>query len=376
MKIAFVSSNEFAPWGGSEELWSQTAMRMAKKGFTVAANIKAWNPEAEKVHQLEQANCQVVRRSYDRKLSLYARALHKLRFRKIVYNVYDFLDQFRPEFVVISQGFNCDGLLWMEECSLRNIPFAVIVQAASDGHSWLDDPKVERLAKAYASAKKVFFVSNNNLETLIKQIGIDLPNSQIVANPFNVPYEIQIPWVNNQTSLKLACVARLDPIAKGQDILLDVLRDEKWKQRSLEVSFFGNGMNRQLLKKLANMWQIKQVKFCGYVDDIVNIWREHHAIILPSRYEGLPIALVEAMLCARPCIVTEEAAGNAKFVQDNVTGFIAQSPKAKFIDEALERAWQNRNKLREMGELASMSVRKIIPADPIEEFTKEIISLI
>ena len=370
MKSAFISTNESASWGGSEELWSQTAIRMANQGFTVAVNIKGWNPEAKQIRKLEQANCQVVRR-YNK--SLPTRVLDKLLFSKI--KVYNFLDRFRPNFAVISQGFNCDGLLWMEECSSRNIPFAVIVQAASDGHSWLPDETVQRLAKAYTSAKKTFFVSQMNLETLIKQTGVNLPNSKIVANPFNVPYNIQIPWINDQIPLKLGCVARLDPQSKGQDILLEVLRYEKWRQRPLEVSFFGNGTNRQLLEKLVDMWQIKQVKFCGHVSDVTTIWREHHAIILPSRYEGLPLALVEAMLCARACIVTD-VAGNAEFVKDNITGFLAEAPRAKFIDEALERAWQKRDILYEMGQAASVNVRQIIPSDPIKTFVNEITTLL
>ena len=370
MKIAFISTNEFSSWGGSEELWSQTAKKMANQGFTVAANIKGWNPEAKQVQQLEEANCQVERRWYNT-LSLATRILRKLGFDKN----YNFLDSFSPNFVVISQGFSSDGLLWMEECLSKNIPFAVIVHAASDGHSWLRDEQAARLAKAMISAKKCFFVSQANLRTLIRITGVNLPNAQIVANPFNVPYKIEIPWVSNKETLKMACVARLDSVAKGQDILLEVLKQEKWKQRPLYVSFFGNGTNRQVLEKLVDIWHIKQVKFCGYVNDISSIWKEHHALILPSRYEGLPLSLVEAMLCARTSIVTD-IGGNSELIEDNITGFISPAPKAEFLDETLERAWQKRNFLREMGQAASISVRQIIPADPIEAFTNEIITLL
>ena len=368
MKIAFISSNDAAPWGGSEELWSRTAIRMAKQGFTVAANVKGWNPEARQIGELEQANCKVFRRWYARTIP--GRILQKLPSR----NIYKFLDRFQPDFAVISQCFNCDGMTWMEECSRRNIPFVIIVQAASDQQSWLADEGADRLAQGFTSAKKSFFVSRMNLATLIKQTGVELPNAKVIANPFNVPYDVQLPWVDNGTTLKLACVARLEPISKGQDLLLEVLKNEKWRQRSLEISFFGNGQNCKLIEKLANLWKIDRVNFCGYVDDVSKIWEEHHALILPSRHEGLPLALVEAMLCARTFIVTD-VAGDAEFVKDNVTGFVAKAPRVEFLDDALERAWQKKDSLDEMGRAASVNVRKIIPADPIEAFVNEISAL-
>jgi glycosyltransferase involved in cell wall biosynthesis len=369
MKVAFISTNEFAPWGGSEELWSQTAIRMANQGFTVIANIKGWNPEAKQIANFEQANCQVVRRWYSQNFT--TRILRKLGLNKNS----NFLDSFSPNFVVISQGFSSDGLLWMEECLSRNIPFAVIVQAASDTNSWLPHEQSLRLARAMLAAKKCFFVSQANLETLIKITGVNLLNAQIVANPFNVAYDIKIPWVSDEKTLKLACVARLDLEAKGHDILLQVLKNEKWKNRNIEISLFGKGNHCQLLERLIDIWEINQIKLFGHVNDISTIWKEHHALLLPSRHEGLPLSLVEAMLCARTAIVTD-VGGNAELVEDNITGFVAQAPNAEFLDEALERAWQNRKNLCEIGKMASTKVRQIIPNDPIELFTNIIKSLL
>jgi glycosyltransferase involved in cell wall biosynthesis len=87
--------------------------------------------------------------------------------------------------------------------------------------------------------------------------------------------------------------------------------------------------------------------------------------------EGLPLAIVEAMLCGRFCIVTD-IAGNTELIEDNINGFVATAPKAECLDEAMERAWQTRESWREIGKEAYVSVRKVIPRDPIDKFMSEI----
>ena len=42
--IVFVSTMEGYPWGGSEELWSQTALNLVAQGFAVTASVAGWSP--------------------------------------------------------------------------------------------------------------------------------------------------------------------------------------------------------------------------------------------------------------------------------------------------------------------------------------------
>jgi glycosyltransferase involved in cell wall biosynthesis len=364
-KIAFVSTNDTTSWSGSEELWSQTAIQMASKGFIVGVNIKNWQPTPKKIQQLECSNCCVVRRWYDSKLIKY------LAITNFTYQVfYSWLNKFDPDLVVISQGYNFENIRWMEACLRKNIPYAVIAHAAMES-AWPTDEVVAKASKVYQSAEKCFFVSQSNLELTVKQLATKLDNAKIVRNPYNVSYDAALPWPQDQRLLKLACVGRLDPDAKGQDILFEVLRSQKWKSRPIEVTLFGTGYMQNCLKRLKDLWKLDNVKFAGFVDNVEAIWASHHALILPSRFEGLPIAVVEAMLCGRFCIVTD-VAGNTELVEDNVNGFVALAPKAECLDDAMERAWQLKESWQEIGQAASVSVRKLIPRNPIEDFVGEL----
>jgi glycosyltransferase involved in cell wall biosynthesis len=218
------------------------------------------------------------------------------------------------------------------------------------------------------------FVSEGNRDEAEIFFGQRFPNARIVRNPFNVPYDAAPSWPSSDDVIRLACVGRLDPAAKGQDILFKVLARPPWRDRRLTVSLVGKGSSEKTLRRLVKMLDIAdRVLFQGFASDIVEVWAKHHALILPSRVEGLPLAVVEAMLCGRICIVTD-VAGNGELLEDNITGFVAKAPVPDLVDEALERAWRRRHEWQDMGKIAAQSVRKNVPSDPIGEFVSLICS--
>src|SRR4029450_7098540 len=91
-----------------------------------------------------------------------------------------------------------------------------------------------------------------------------------------------------------------------------------------------------------------RTEFLGHVEDIRALWAENHLLVLPSRAEGTPLALVEAMLCGRPAVVTD-VGGNAEWIAEPETGFVAEAPTAKSFGAALERAWQARDHWQKLG---------------------------
>ena len=94
-------------------------------------------------------------------------------------------------------------------------------------------------------------------------------------------------------------------------------------------------------------------------------------LVLPSRYEGLPLALVEAMWCGRPAVVTD-VGGNAEVCSDGETGFLSVAPTVELLDEALERAWAQRDNWQAMGRVARARAEKLIPRAPVEEFCRQL----
>jgi glycosyltransferase involved in cell wall biosynthesis len=371
-KFLFVAANEGAKWGGSEVLWSSAAAKLAKRGAEVRVSVPDWGGAVPQVERLRSAGCLIF---YRRPPSFLRRVLRKFwplpnSARSHVRSVGNGMD-----LVVISQGNNTDGLRWMEHSRAAGYRYAVIAQCASEAW-WPDDDIAERLSASYESASRAYFVSQANLDLSRRQFVSPLGNSKVIRNPFNVPYDARPPWPTNEgEGLSLACVGRLEVTAKGQDLLLEVLSLPHWRQRKVRLSIVGEGVNGRMLRRAAQELKLTGVEFKGHVSDVEEVWRRHHVLVLPSRHEGMPLSVVEAMLCSRPCIVTN-VAGNRDLVRDGVNGFLAKAPTVELLDEAMNRAWDRRNQLIEMGGTAAIDVRQWVSRDPAEDFAQELLTLV
>ncbi len=370
-RYLFLSASDGYPWGGSELLWSQTALNLLRRGNEVRVSVKHWGTPVPQIESLRNAGCRVF---YRRPHSFLARQAARLRPRlPHIWNHFRTAAE-SVNLVVISQGANTDGLAWMEASRALGKPYVVVSQGANE-QWWPDDAVADRLASAYHAARASYFVSQANLELSRVQFAADLPNAKIVRNPFNVAYDARPAWpASTQSELTLACVARLNASHKGQDLLLQVLALPHWRKRSIHVSLVGDGPHERGLRRNALRFKLTNVAFLGFQTDIQGIWRTHHALVLPSRYEGLPLAIVEAMLCGRPCITTD-VAGNRELVRDGINGFLAKAPSVEHLDMAMDRAWNSRDSLRTMGEIAAADVRNYVSSDPANEFASELAKL-
>ncbi|MFQ3589639.1 MAG: glycosyltransferase family 4 protein [Chloracidobacterium sp.] len=375
MNIAFISTMEGSPWGGSEELWSRAARHLLEAGWEVHANVKYWPTPAPAIEALAAVGIQVAFRRLDRYKKLQS-LLHRLGGGGYVPPVHlasrRWLERVRPAAVVISQGANFDewSLFFAEECHRLARPYAILTQANS--LLWMpSDALVAPVTRMFTQAARAYFVSEGNRQLLEKQIGQPLGNAEVIFNPFNVDAEARPPWPDTDCPLRLGCVARMEPSAKGQDILLETLALPKWRAREVRVTLAGTGPWEGGLRRYAEQLGLASVHFAGFVSDMATFWREHHALVLPSRHEGMPLALIEAMLCGRPAIVTD-VPGNAELLEDGVTGFIARAPDVVSLDEALERAYDRRATWRAMGERAAETIRHRLPSDPAQVFADKL----
>jgi glycosyltransferase involved in cell wall biosynthesis len=171
----------------------------------------------------------------------------------------------------------------------------------------------------------------------------------------------------------MASVARLDPVAKGQDLLFHFLARPAWRKRAVELNLYGTGPCAQGMRRLAEHLQLKAVHFHGFIEDVSVIWEQNHLHLLPSRIEGLPLSLVEAMWCGRPSVVTD-IAGNTEVCDHGKTGFVAAAPAPEIFAQTMEEAWNRRGEWRKMGQAARLRAEQILPKDPVGQFSQQLIS--
>jgi glycosyltransferase involved in cell wall biosynthesis len=372
-RIIFVSTMDRQPWAGAEELWSRTALDLVSQGFPVSASVLQWSPLHPRVIDMKTRGVDLWVRPKWYSLPEHPWGwLAQRRKGAAAYAVARLLDAKPAALVVFSDGNAFSLIELLELCVARGLPFVTIGQSNWD-IAWCSDDIAERYRAALAGALRCYFVSEANRWLAEKQIGMALPNAEVVRNPVNVSFDASPPWppLGKDGELRFACVGRLHPPSKGQDILFEALAGPSWKNRPWHLYLYGEGPMRQGLERLAQRLGLAdRVVFAGFAA-VEAIWAANHVLVMPSRYEGLPLAMVEAMLCARPVVATD-VAGHAEIIEDGVTGFLADAPTVGSMATALERFWARRNEAEDIGKVGARRIRQLVPSDPVRVFSEKL----
>ena len=101
--------------------------------------------------------------------------------------------------------------------------------------------------------------------------------------------------------LKILAVGRLHE-QKGFDLLLEAWQKIEKKYPEWTLRIVGEGDQREALTQQIRQTGLQQVVLPGRSADMLEEYTEASLFVLSSRYEGLPLALIEAMWCGMPCV--------------------------------------------------------------------------
>src|SRR5262249_1720927 len=121
------------------------------------------------------------------------------------------------------------------------------------------------------------------------------------------------------------CVGRVTR-QKGQDVLLSAWQDVRG---DAELAIVGDG---DLLPSLQSR-DVPGVRFVGAVDDVRTWLAAADLVVLPSRWEGLPLTALEALATGRP-VVASDVPGLAEVITPSV-GQLVPAERATDLASAL-----------------------------------------
>jgi glycosyltransferase involved in cell wall biosynthesis len=373
--ILFISTMAGSPFGGSEVLWTRTAALLAKQGVPVAASVHGWEQLDRRISELLRVGVDLRPRPLKSSLVSLARRYMSGK-EKIVVDIESSFGNILPSLVVISNGFVVPPIELAEMCVAKHWPYATVAHVNLAAF-WPHDELAGRFRKVLPLARRCFFVSESNKLLAGRQFDYNFDNAEVIHNPTNVETASPIPWPSDvsEKQLRMACVGRLAS-EKGLDVLFEVLANSCWRTRNWRLSLYGEGPIRDVLGRLVNRLGglHDRVSFEGHVAAVEKIWRENHVLVMPSRHEGMPLAIFEAMWCGRP-VVAANVGGVSEVIKDDLTGFVAEAAVAESFGRALERMWRQRDRLPEIGKLAAANIREIMPDDPVGIFAAKLRSL-
>lgn len=157
--------------------------------------------------------------------------------------------------------------------------------------------------------------------------------------------------------LVVGCVARFERV-KGLEILLEATRLLVPRYPRLRLVLVGDGPQAPKLRRLAHKTGLSdRVLFTGVVEEAPRLFPAWHAYVSPSRKEGLPLALLEAMACELPVVATR-VPGHLDVVVAGETGLLAEPDDPVDLAAKTARLLDDPTLRRAMGQAGRARVAK------------------
>lgn len=215
---------------------------------------------------------------------------------------------------------------------------------------------VDRLAGHFVD--RYIAVSEANARYLIAEKGLQarkvvtIPNSCDVSHfdpARTAPPKLKDEWRIGDGDPVLVVLARLD-MQKGHDVLLDAMVTIHREFPSAKLFLVGEGPRGAALRaQVRDLGLMDVVRFTGYRRDVEDWLALADVVVLPSRWEGMPLVAIEA-LAAGKAIVATAVDGTPEVVVDGQCGLIVPSARPAPMAQAIVRLLRDPGLRRTFGE--------------------------
>ena len=182
-----------------------------------------------------------------------------------------------------------------------------------------------------------------------------LPNICVIPNARTFSPDRQADLNRKQ----VLAIGRYD-YQKGFDRLIDIWNRVLWlegsKARGWQLVIVGDGpLRQQLQHQLQSLGLEDSVRLMPPTSDIQTLYLQSSVFVLTSRYEGLPMVLLEAQACGLPIVAFACQCGPRDIITDGSDGFLIAEKKRLLFAQQLSALMQDPDLRQRMGENARQS---------------------
>lgn len=194
--------------------------------------------------------------------------------------------------------------------------------------------------------------------------GLPAESIPVVCNGIDLSRCIRKTDYSLHQPMKLIHVARFFPQKNHQAILEALLLLQKQGLHP-QVSFYGDGpLMEETRARAEELGLAQQVVFAGITDNVFPHLSQSDLFILPSRWEGIPMTVIEAMGTGLP-VIASDVGGLRDMVEDGKSGILIE-PTAQALAQAVMTLAQDEKTRQTMGEHA----RRAAQAFSVEEMAR------
>lgn len=195
----------------------------------------------------------------------------------------------------------------------------------------------------YPRAHRVLCQSEAMATDLAENFNVPRGKLTVLANPIDVAAiraagaASDDGWPSNAWPRMLS-IGRLAS-EKGIDLLLHAISEVRKEYPQIHIQILGAGPEEAALRKLSAKLQLETaVSFAGHRKNLNDYFNAATLFVLPSRYEGMPNALLEAAAADLPIVATPCSAGLSELLRNAPGTWLASAISAKSLAESIHCA--------------------------------------
>ena len=196
------------------------------------------------------------------------------------------------------------------------------------------DPRFHRWRAARAATRRLLYPGAATIVVQTEAIRDCLPaalrvRSAVIANPVPTVSDPAVPdRPDDQGRFRIAAVGRLHR-QKGMDRLIRAFAEIAANFPEWDLVILGRGPEEAALRRqVAAEGLDRRVRFLGLVPDAAPELRAAHLFAFPSRFEGFPNALAEAVAHGLPAVAYRGVSGVEELIADGRNGLLANGDAA------------------------------------------------
>jgi glycosyltransferase involved in cell wall biosynthesis len=216
------------------------------------------------------------------------------------------------------------------------------------------------------SAHAVMVVLSSRMKTSLAEHNFRLPDIQLIPNGVDITRfrPACVDTSLDERAQVVVCVSGLR-YEKGIDVLLQAWHLVHKQAPQARLIIVGDGSLQSQLERMAEALSIADsVEFTGLQSDIPAQLHRGSLAVLPSRWEGMPNALLEAMACGLPCVATR-VSGSEDIIQHGVNGLLVEPEDYQGMAQALLTLVRNPALIQEYGCAARKTIERNYSSEQI-----------
>lgn len=286
--------------------------------------------------------------------------------------LFDKVHAFNPDHVFVNQGATwCalqPDLFEVLEAWQRRYSLICHLGQADGFPKGISQQKGRQLMR---QAKRVYFNSRWTQRMAEEQIDEKINNSKSFQLPLRFAISQALEWPACDRP-RIGMVNRIDIYHKGLDLAVEAAAVLKKQGIQFGITIVGRGGDEDKLRNLIQDHGLEnEVKMEPYTENLEEFWRRHEILLLPSRYEGLAVSMLEAMGFGRPVLRTPYG-GAEEWMEDGINGYLCPAPEVPLLCATMRRALAERDRWEEMGRRAHEKVKACLDPNPARVFLESL----